>query len=110
MNMQLIEENNSLRMVRVAVFPFFLLLRVHFAHLPSKSAILNLWQQLHAATTSVPLAQRLRSYVRSLFAGFTGLSTVCSSMLIAAASLGLAITMGQFGNDILICCCPHASC
>lgn len=58
----------------------------------------TLGQQLRSSTTPVPLAQQLRSYARALFFGRTGYFTSCSLMLIVAAALGFAITMGQFGS------------
>jgi hypothetical protein len=60
----------------------------------------TLGQQLRAATTPVPLVQQMRSYARALFFGRTGYFTACSLMLIVAAALGFAITMGQFGSYI----------
>ncbi len=61
--------------------------------------------QLRAAATSGPLAQRLRSYFRALFFERTAYFTFCSSMLIIAAALGFAITMGLFGSYFLMHCC-----
>ena len=75
----------------------------------------TLCQQLRAATTPVPLAQRLRSYARALFFGQTGYFTASSLMLIVAAALGFAITMGQFGSSFIVMyfcyrmLCAHAS-
>jgi hypothetical protein len=73
----------------------------------SDATILIQMQQLRAATTSVPIAQKMRRYFFSLFVGYTGFFTVCSLMLIAAAWLGYSIASGQYGGCILICCCHY---
>jgi len=61
-------------------------------------------QQLHAATASVPLAQRVYSYTRALLCGTEGLLSLCALVLLAAAAIGVSMGLGRFGDCVLRCC------